>query len=188
MSVEVTRGWTSRFETALFVQTAPFGSSGSTHFAGGHLRTKVRFGALSAFPLRAAISAEYAFNRAVFDEDLQTLEIRPILDFLKGRLSLIANPSLEFVTRGPDDEGLQPVLDLSARAAWRLVERVSITADYFSAAATTRHLQPEPSAHHLVFAGVDLDVGSGWEIGLSAGHCVTTNEPWLVKSILGYAF
>ena len=152
MSVEVTRGWTDRFETAIFIQTAPFGSFGSARFAGGHLRSKVRIGELSGVPLRVAVSAEYTFNRAAFDHELQTLEIRPILDYSRGRLSLVANPSLELVTRGSDDEGLEPVFDLSARAAWQLVERVALTTDYFSAAATTRHLKPEPSAHHLIFA------------------------------------
>jgi hypothetical protein len=63
-----------------------------------------------------------------------------------------------------------------------------VTTDYFSAAATTRHLRPEPSAHHLVFGGLDLDVGSGWELSLGAGHCVTSGEPWVMKSILGYQF
>jgi hypothetical protein len=188
MSVEVTRGWTNRFETAVFIQTAPFGSIGSARFAGGHLRSKLRLGELSALPLRMAVSAEYTFNRAVFDQELQTLEIRPIFDYAQGRLSFVANPSLELVTRGSDGEGLAPVFDLSARAAWQLTQRVGLTTDYFSAAATTRHLQPEPSAHHLIFAGLDLDIGSGWEVGLGAGHCVTRNEPWVIRSVIGYGF
>jgi hypothetical protein len=118
---------------------------------------------------------------------LQTLEFRTILDYERGRLSLVANPSLEFVTRG-SDEGVEPVFDLSARAGWRLMERVLVAADYFSAAATTRHLQPEPSAHHLIFTGIDFDVASRWELGFSAGHCITSAEPWLIKSVIGYQF
>jgi hypothetical protein len=186
LSVEIARGWTNRLETAVFIQTAPFGSTGSIRFAGGHLRGKVRLGELSA--LRVAVSAEYTFNRAVLDRELQTLEIRPILDFAQGRLSLAVNPSLEIVTRDSDGQGIEPVLDVSARAAWRLVDRVAIATDYFSAAATSRHLQPEPNAHHLLFAGVDLDIGTGWELGISAGHCVTKREPWLLRSVVAYSF
>jgi hypothetical protein len=187
LSVEVARGWTDRFETALFVQTAPFASSGGARLAGGHLRSKVRLGALPGGPLRAALSAEYTFNRAAFDHELQTLEIRPVLDYMRGRLSLVANPSVEMVMRG-SDEGLDPVFDLSARASWHLSEGLAMTADYFSAAATTRHLQPEIDAHHLVFAGMDFDVRSNWELGVSVGHCVTSAEPWLIKSVIGYRF
>jgi hypothetical protein len=187
LSVEVARGWTNRFETALFVQTAPFASSGGARLAGGHLRSKIRLGELPRVPLRAGLSMEYTFNRSAFDHELQTLELRSIFDYGGGRLSLVANPSIEFVTRG-SDEGLEPVLDLSARAAWQLFEGVAITTDYFSAAATTRHLRPELDAHHLVFAGTDFTLRSRWELGVSVGHCLTSAEPWLMKSVIGYRF
>ena len=187
ISVELTRGWTERFETALFVQTAPFGSPGSTRFAGGHIRTKVRFGQLPAVPVRAAMSAEYAFNRREFSGELQTLEFRSILDFVRGRLSLAVNPAVELVIRGSDG-GLEPVFDISARGEWQLRTRFAITSDYFSADAATRHLLPESDAHHLMFGGVGIDIGSTWELGLSLGHCVTSDEPWLVKSVVGVRF
>lgn len=92
---------------------------------------------------------------------------------------------MEIVTRGGD--GLEPVFDLSAAASWQLQPRVALTTDYFSAAATTRHL-PEPDAHHLLFGGVDLDLGAGWELTLSAGHCLSRREPWLMKSIVAIGF
>jgi hypothetical protein len=188
LSVEVARGWTDIFETAVFIQTAPFASSGASRIAGGHLRGKVKLGALSDI-LRVGISAEYIFNRAAFDHELQTFEIRPIVAYRQGRLSLIANPSLEWITRGLDgDDDVEPIFDLSARAAWQLRPRVAFAAEYYSAAATTLHLQPEVDAHRLVFAGVDIDAGSGWEFSLSAGHCVTSSEPWLMKSVIGYRF
>ncbi len=106
---------------------------------------------------------------------------------MQGRLSLVLNPSLELVTHG-SEEGLEPVFDVSAQAGWQLVQRVGLTVDYFSAAATTRHLQPEPDAHHLLFGGLDLDIGSGGELSLSAGHCVTRHEPWVMRTVIGFAF
>jgi hypothetical protein len=187
ISAELTRGWGERVETALFVQTAPFGSRGSARFAGGHVRAKIRFGQLPAVPVRVGMSAEYAFNRAVFNGELQTLEFRSILDLVRGRLTVVLNPAVELVMRG-SDEGLAPVFDISARGEWRLTERLAMTTDYFSAAATTRHLLPESGAHHLLFGGVGVDIGSAWELGLSLGHCVTSSEPWLVKSVIGYRF
>ncbi len=130
----------------------------------------------------------YTFNRAVIDAEIQTLEVRPIIDYRRGRLSLVANPTLEVVTRGPDDAGLEPVFDISARAGWQLVERVALTTDYFSAAANARHLRPERSAHHLIFVGAELGITSSWGFELSAGHCVTRREPWLMRSVVEYSF
>jgi hypothetical protein len=186
VSIEMTRGWSNRFETAVFLQTAPFGRAGSAWFAGGHVRGKAQLGTFAAVPLRVALGAEYAFNRAVFDREMQTFEIRSILDYGRGRLSLVANPTLEVVTRG-SDEGLDPVFDMSARAGWRLVDQVELAVDYFSAAATTRHL-PETDGHHLLFGGMDINIAPRWEVGVGAGHCVTRGEPWLLKSIIGFAF
>lgn len=187
ISAELTRAWTERLETAFFLQTAPFGSPGSQRFAGGHVRAKVRFGQVPIIPLRVAMSAEYAFNRPVFNRELQTLEFRSILDYMRGRLTVVINPAVELVTRG-SDEGLAPVFDFSARGEWQLDRRLALTSDYFSAAATTRHLLPESDAHHLIFAGMGLDLASAWELGLSLGHCITSGEPWLIKSVLGFRF
>lgn len=187
LSVELTRGWTPRFETAIFVQTAPFGSNGSARFAGGHLRTKYRIGEMRRVPLGIAVSSEYTFNRSAFDGELQTLEIRPILDYRQGRLWLVANPSFEMVARGSED-GLQPTFDLSASAGWQLAARLGLSGDYFSRSATTRHLAPELDAHHLVFGVLNLDMASKWKLDLGLGHCFTSREPWLMKSVIGYRF
>lgn len=62
LSVEVTRGWTDMVETAVFIQTAPFGPSGSARFAGGHIRSTLRLADVPVVPLRVAVSAEYAFK------------------------------------------------------------------------------------------------------------------------------
>jgi hypothetical protein len=187
LSVEVARGWTDRFETGVLIQTAPFGAARSSRFAGGHVRAKFKVGDVPRLPLGLAIGGEYTFNRHAFDRELQTFEVRSILDYRAGRLLLLANPSFEIVTRGSDG-GLEPTFDLSAKAGWRLASRVSVGAEYFSRPATTRHLVPEQNAHHLVFAGLDVELAPRWELGFGAGHCVTRSEPWVMKSVIGYRF
>jgi hypothetical protein len=187
VSVEVTRGWTERLDTALFVQTAPLGPSQSRWFAGGHLRTKVRFVDGPELPFRLAVSAEYGFNRSPFDDELQTVELTPILDRRIGRLALIANPSVEFVTGG-DAQGIEPTFDLAARAAWSVSPSLSLAVDYFSRPGTTRHLDLDEQAHHLIFSTMELTLQEGWTISFGAGHCVTSSEPWIVRSVVGFRF
>jgi hypothetical protein len=183
----VARGWTERFETAIFIQTAPFGGNESAWFAGGHLRAKFRAAEWPALPVRLAFSGEYTFNQPAFDDERQALEVRTIVDYVRGRLSLVANPTIELVTRGAD-ASLQPVFDLSARAGWDVGNRLTLVTDYFAAAATTRHLQPEPSAHHLLFGGVDVNLGDSWELALAVGHCITRSEPWVIRSNIAFSF
>jgi hypothetical protein len=187
LSVEIVRGWNDRLETGVFIQTAPFGAAQSTRFAGGHIRSKLRLGDISSLGLRFAVGAEYTLNRPVFDRELQTLEVRSIVDYRRGRLSLIANPTLEMVTRG-SDTGLDPSFDLSARAGWKVTPLLTAAAEYFSRPSTTRHLEPEETAHYLLFGNVEFEIAARWELGLGAGHCVTRHEPWLIKSVIGYRF
>jgi hypothetical protein len=40
----------------------------------------------------------------------------------------------------------------------------------------------------LLFAGLTLDLGPQWEMSLGVGHCFTSHEPWLMKSVIGYRF
>lgn len=140
-----------------------------------------------AFHSGLGVSAEYGFNRASLDEELQTLEVRPIIDRRDGRLSLILNPGLELVMRGSDN-GLDPSFDVSARAGWSLSPRLSISGEYFSKPAATRHLDVEKTAHHLLFSGIDVAVSDDWEVNLGAGHCVTSHEPWVFRSVLSFRF
>ena len=184
LSVEMTRGWTERVETAVFVQTAPFGPSPSTWFAGGHVRGKIQLLDQEALPFRLAFSAEYGFNRASFDDELQTLELTPILDRRLGRLALIVNPSVEFVTGG-STPSIEPTFDLSARVGWSLGPSASVSVDYFSRPGTTRHLDVDSPAHHLIFPAIDVGLSDRWSISIGAGHCVTSSEPWVVRSVLG---
>jgi hypothetical protein len=187
LSAEITHAWTKRFETGVFLQTAPFASRNSARFAGGHIRPQFRFRESRHLPFRVAVSGEYAFNRAAFDLDIQTVEIRTILDRKAGRLALILNPSLEMIIKGPEGE-LAPAFDLSARMGWALTPQVTVNGEYFSRPGTLRHLQPEATAHHLLFAGMGIELPDTWELKVGAGHCVSSGEPWLITSVVGFRF
>jgi hypothetical protein len=128
LSAEITHAWTDRFETGVFLQTAPFASRNSARFAGGQIRPQFRFPASPHLPFKVAVSGEYAFNRAAFDLDLQTLEIRTILDRKAGRLALILNPTVEMIIKGPEGE-LAQAFDVSARAGWDLTSTVTISGE-----------------------------------------------------------
>lgn len=187
LSLEVARGWSKRVETAVFVQTAPFGGSNVAAFAGGHVRSKVRLTEGASLPFRVALGAEYTFNRPAFDDALQTIEIKPIFDRADGRLSLILNPAVEVVTKGSYGRS-RSAFDVAARVGWTLTPAVAVYADYFSRPGDTRHLEPQDEAHHLIFPGLDLAMPGDWNLSLAAGHCATGDEPWVIRSVLGFGF
>jgi hypothetical protein len=52
--------------------------------------------------------------------------------------------------------------------------------------------RPETPAatHHPVHMSMEVTRGwtDGWTISLAAGHCVTSSEPWVVRSVVGFRF
>ena len=94
----------------------------------------------------------------------------------------------------------------AARGAFRPPARVAVSAEYAfnpsSSIASCRRSRcarfsttrragsrswPNRAPAISIFGGVNLDVGSGWELSLGAG-CLTNGEPWVMKSVIGYRF
>ena len=188
LSAEVLRGWTDRFDTAVFIQTAPFGASAGHWIAGGHVRARVALVDEPAFPFKVALSGEYGFNRPSWDDELQTFEVTPILERRMGRMSLILNPSMELVVLGDEGQSPDPSFAIAARTGWSFNDSLSVAVDYFSRSGTTRHFAADDPAHHLIFPTIDVGLNHGWTLSLGAGHCITSSEPWIFRSILGFEF
>jgi hypothetical protein len=49
-------------------------------------------------------------------------------------------------------------------------------------------LQPEATAHHLLFSAIGVELPDAWEVKVGASHCISSGEPWLVTSIVGFRF
>ena len=152
MSAELKRGWTNRLETGDLhpdgpVRVAPAARGLPAGMCGRKFGSvSCRLSRYASRPARNTPSTARCSSR--------TPDVRVALD-----CRLRARP---FVPRGEPvagarhprrGDGLEPVFDVSARGEWQLSPRVALAADYFSAAATVRHLAPESDAHHLIFGG-----------------------------------
>ncbi len=129
LSVEVARGWTDIFETAVFIQTAPFASSGGARIAGGHLRSKVSLGELRDTPLRVGVSAGVHF---------QPRRIRP-------RAADASRSDRLSTTVRDGSPWLQTRASNGSRAAWTTRSRAylrSVGARSLAAARRAWRLQP----------------------------------------------
>jgi hypothetical protein len=183
LSLEVAHGWTSYFETGVFLETAPLASGSADKFAGGHVRSQFRLPEFSHVPFNVGVAAEYAFNRLQFDPDRQTLEIRAILEWSDGRLHALLNPDFEVVVKGPSPDPSPHSTSLAGRIGWDLTGAVSTGAEYYST-GPVKHFDQE-SSHHFLLPTLDLHVQPAWDVSIGAGHCLTdANEPWIVKLIV----
>jgi len=182
VTMEVTHGFTKRFETGFYLETAPYVPNHGAKFVGWHVRPRFSLPEFESFPFHFSLSLEYAFNQPEFDPNGQTLEIRPIFERQRGRLYLSINPSMSVAIKGPD-AGSAPGFGPSVKVGWDFSKKVAGGVEYYSETGTVKHILPRSDQHHIVFGAVDLNVSPDWEINLGLGRGLTgTSEHWIVKS------
>ncbi|MBI3490913.1 MAG: hypothetical protein HY047_03850 [Acidobacteria bacterium] len=186
-TLEITHGWTKRFETGFYLETAYVPDVGYK-FTGFHIRPRFSVPEAESFPFKFSLSLEYAWNQEGFDPNSQTLEIRPILAREQGRLYLSINPDMSLAVKGPD-AGTAPSFEPIGKAGWNFTMQVQAGVEYYSETGTIKHFDPLSDQHHILFGAADLDVSPDWEINFGVGHGLTgTSEQWIVKGIIGYRF
>jgi hypothetical protein len=188
VTMEITHGFTKYFETALYLETAPYVPNQGAKFTGWHIRPRFRLPASDRFPFRVSLSFEYAFNQPGFDVNSQTLEIRPIFERQDGRLYLSINPDLSVVIKGPDS-GNAPSFAPNAKIGWDVTKTIAAGVEYYAETGPVKHFDPLSQQHHILFPAVDLNVSPDWEFNFGVGRGLTnTSEHWIVKAIVGYRF
>jgi hypothetical protein len=185
-TLEITHGWTKRFETGFYLETAPHVPGVGARFTGWHIRPRFRFPEAERFPFRVSLSFEYAFNRPGFDPNAQTLEIRPIFERQQGRLYVSINPDLSLAVKGPD-AGSAPGFEPNGKLGWDFTGKIQAGVEYYSETGTVKHFDPLGDEHHIVFGAADLNVSPDWELNFGVGKGLTsTSEQWILKAIVGY--
>jgi hypothetical protein len=187
VSVELSHGWTDRFELAVFLESAPVSRSDGARFAGGHVRSTYHVPALSFLPFEVAALAEYGVNRTPFDDARQVVEIVPIVGRRMGRFAWTINPTWSTVIEGPESPA--PKWSASAKVEWHMGGELTPGLEYYWKPEILKHFVVDADRHHILLPVVDVGLSSGWELNVGAGHCVTDpKENWVLKAIVGYRF
>lgn len=187
-TIEITHGFTSFFEVGFYLETAPYVPDVGAKFTGWHIRPRFRLPEWENFPFKVSVSFEYAFNRAGFDPNDQTLEMRPIFERQDGRLYLSINPDLSVATKGPD-AGSSPAFEPNAKIGWDVTKKVAAGFEYYAETGPVKHFDRLSEQHHILLPAVDLNVSPDWELNFGVGRGLTnTSEHWILKAIIGYRF
>lgn len=188
LTMEITRGFTSFFETGFYLETAPYVPNEGAKFTGWHVRPRFRLPESERLPFKVSLSFEYAFNQPGFESNAQTLEIRPIFERQDGRLYVSINPDLSLAVKGPES-GSAPSFEPNAKVGWDVTPHLAAGIEYYAETGPVKHFEPLSAQHHIVMPAVDLNVSPNWELNFGVGRGLTdTSEHWIVKSIVGYRF
>jgi len=186
-TVEITQGWTDWFETGLYIFTSE-GPHQGYQWVGDHIRPRVRVPDKWHWPVGVSLSTELGYQRALFDRDTWTWEIRPIVDKQWKSWYVAINPALERSFHGPSiSQGVEFSPD--CKVAYSVTRKLSAGMEYYGALGPITGLDAIYLQQHQIFPTIDYDFGPNWEFNFGVGVGVTrSTDHLIVKMIVGRRF
>jgi hypothetical protein len=189
-TLEITRGWTSWFETGFYIFTSvqTEGPDQRYWWVGNHIRPRVRAPEEWKLPVGLSLSVEVGYQQKEFSPDTWTLEIRPIIDKQVGPWYFAINPALEQSLKGPGTKrGIE--FSPSAKVSYDLTKVVSPGIEYYGSLGPVGAFLPASQQQQQLYGVVDLNIDPRWEINFGLGGGLTrATDGFIIKMILGRRF
>ena len=186
-TVEITQGINRWAEVGFYFFTSEQSGTG-IQWVGDHIRPRVRVPESWHWPVGASLSMEFGYQRAFFDRDTWTWEIRPIVDKQLGRWYLAVNPALERTLHGPD---VNLGLDFApaAKVSYDFSKVVAGGLEYYADYGSIRDIASLHDQQQQFFPSIDLNVSPKWELNFGVGIGPTAaTDHWIIKGIVGRHF
>lgn len=186
-TIELTEGVTNWSEVGFYIFTSEQSGTGM-QWVGDHIRPRVRVPDSWHWPVGASLSLEFGYQRAFFDRDTWTLEIRPIIDKQVGRWYYAVNPALDRTFHGPD---VKLGLDFApaAKISYDFTKVIAGGLEYYADYGSITNIASLHNQQQQFFPAVDLNVSPKWEINFGVGVGPTSaTDHWIIKGILGRHF
>jgi hypothetical protein len=186
-TIEITQGLNDWSEVGFYVFTSEQNGRG-VQWVGDHIRPRVRVPEHWHWPVGVSLSTELGYQRALYDRDTWTWELRPIIDQQAGRWYWAVNPAFERSWHGP---GVRNGMDFApaVKVGYNFTKKVASGIEYYGDYGDVRHMESLHGQQQQIFAVADLDVSPKWEINFGAGIGPTAaTDHWLIKGIVGHRF
>ena len=186
-TIEITQGINDWSEVGFYIFTSEQSGTG-VQWVGDHIRPRVRVPDSWHWPLGVSLSTEVGYQRAFFDRNTWTWEIRPIVDKQAGRWYFAVNPALERTFHGPD---VNLGLDFApgAKISYNFNKVIAGGLEYYADYGSITNIASLHDQQQQFFPAVDLNVSPQWEINFGVGIGPTAaKDHWIIKAIVGRHF
>lgn len=186
-TIEITHGWTPWFETGFYFFNS-LGSDGRTSYVGSHIRPRVAAPDSWNWPVGVSLSTEFGFQKAAFDANTCSLEIRPIVDKKWDKWYVSFNPTVEKSFAGPDaNMGL--IFSPNLKGSYTVSNLVALGLEDYGSTGPFFHYYAYQQQEHQLFAATDLNFSPDWEFNAGVGYGFTSStDKAIIKLIIGRRF
>ena len=186
-TLELTHGWTSWFETALYVFSSIQPGDG-WNWVGDHIRPRVTAPESWHLPVGLSLSQEIGYQRRKFAEDSWNYELRPIIDKKLGRWYFSFNPAFDRALHGLN-VGRGWEFSPNVKASFDFTKEITGGFEYYGALGPVSNFDSISHQSQQIFPTIDLNLSPKWEFNFGAGVDVTNSGDHLIlKCIVGRRF
>jgi hypothetical protein len=186
-TVEITHGWTPWFETGFYFFNT-IGNDGRTAYVGSHIRPRVAVPESWKWAVGVSVSLEFGFQKAQYDANTSSLEIRPIVDKKWGSWYVSVNPTLDQSFKGPDQH-LGLIFSPNIKGSYDVSKVVALGLEYYGNTGPFFNYYPIRQQEHQIFIATDLNFSPDWEFNAGYGFGLTgVTDRSIFKVILGRRF
>jgi hypothetical protein len=186
-TVEITHGFTPWMEVGFYFFNS-IGNNMRTNYVGSHIRPRFAVPESCGWPLGLSISFEYGIQRREFSEDVQTLEIRPIIDKKWNKLYMSFNPTLEKSFKGYN-ERLAPVFSPNIKGSFDFTSKLTLGLEYYGSIGPLNNFYAPSNMDHQLFLAADINGFPKWEFNFGVGAGLDQNsQGYIIKTIVGRRF
>ena len=187
LTFELTRGVTDWFEMAGYLALARRDGRAPEYVA-WRLRPRVRAPESWKLPVGLSLSTEFGFPRDDYESAKTTFELRPVIEWGRGRFALDVNPVLGRALRGPGS-GEAWDFEPGVRVGWATTKRLDLSLEYYASTGSLSDPLPSKQQVHQFFPGGDFQFSDNVVFNFGVGFGVTDAGNTLVyKTRLGWLF
>jgi hypothetical protein len=187
LTFELTRGVTDWFEMAGYLVLARRDGDAPEYVA-WRVRPRVRAPESWKLPVGLSLSTEFGFPRDEYEESKTTFELRPVIEWGRGRLALDVNPVVGKALRGPgsgDGWDFEP----GVRLGWATTKQLDLSLEYYGSTGPVSDPLPGKQQVHQLFPGGDWQITENVVFNFGVGFGLTDAGNRLVyKTRLGWLF
>jgi len=185
-TIEITHGWNEWFETGFYIFNS-IGNEGRTAYVGSHIRPRFAVPEDQHWPVGVSLSLEFGFQKAAFDPNTATLEVRPIVDKKMGKVYISLNPTVDKSFRGPQ-QNTGFIFSPNVKGSYDVTKVIALGLEYYGTTGPFFHYSPLHDQDHQLFVAGDLNFDPNWEVNFGYGIGSQNADKSIVKLILGRRF
>ena len=178
-ALEWAYGVTRWFEAGLYLPLYSVSSTGSVTFNGLKLRTLFVVPDAGARDFFYGINFEFSDNTKHWDPHTFTAEMRPIVGWRFGQVSIIVNPILDYTSDGVSGLDFAP----ATRIAFNAPRDWAVAVEEYADFGPLRKLLPGRQQSHQLFAVLDRSLGK-LEMEAGIGFGLTQASDGLVLKLI----